>query len=97
VADGETVGSFTAYHTPGHTPGHVAYVSEELDVALLGDLVRERRGALVHSPWLMSYDAEAVRRSVRRLVERGPAFSAACLGHGHPLREGGSAALSRLR
>jgi len=40
VADGETLGSFTAYRTPGHTPGHTAFVSEERDVALLGDLVR---------------------------------------------------------
>ena len=97
VADGETVGSFTAYHTPGHTPGHTVYVSEACDVAILGDLVRESGGGLEASPWVMSYDTDEVSDSIRSLVERAPEFSAACVGHGVPLRTGGSAALARIR
>ena len=95
VRDGEGVGSFTAYHTPGHTPGHVAYVSEELGVALLGDLVSESDGDLNPSGWVISYDTDAVAASVRDLTERAPAFEVACVGHGDPLSADGSEALKR--
>jgi len=96
VHDGETVGSFTAYHTPGHTPGHVAYVSEELGVGLLGDLVSESDGDLSPSGWLISYDTNAVETSVRGLAARAPPFEVACVGHGDPLASGGGEALRRL-
>ena len=93
VPDGDRIGSFRAYHTPGHTPGHVAYVSEELDVALLGDLVVESDGELKPSPRMVSYDTDEVRESIRKLALRAPAFDAACMGHGEPVEQGGSAAL----
>ncbi|WP_424015158.1 MBL fold metallo-hydrolase [Halorubrum xinjiangense] len=96
VRDGEEIGSFTAYHTPGHTPGHVAYVSEELGVGLLGDLVSESDGALDPSEWLISYDTDAVLDSVRDLTERAAPFAVACVGHGDPLTSGGSEALAAL-
>ncbi|AQL43507.1 MBL fold hydrolase [Halorientalis sp. IM1011] len=96
VADGDEIGSFTAYHTPGHTPGHVAYVSEALDAAFLGDLVRESGGKLRPSPWLMSYDTDAVEESIRDLAERAPEFSIAAMGHGTPFEERGREALDDL-
>ncbi|RLM76071.1 MBL fold metallo-hydrolase [Halorubrum sp. Atlit-26R] len=96
VRDGERVGSFTAYHSPGHTPGHVAYVCEELGVGLLGDLVSESDGELRSSSWLISYDTDEVATSVRGLADRAPAFEVACVGHGDPLASGGSEALRRL-
>ncbi|WP_327053230.1 MBL fold metallo-hydrolase [Halomicrococcus gelatinilyticus] len=96
VADGDEVGSFTAYHAPGHTPGHVVYVSEALDVAFLGDLVRERDGELAASPWVVSYDTDAVTESVRSLADRLPAFSVAAMGHGVPFVRDGSERLADL-
>lgn len=96
IVDGEEVGSFTAYHTPGHTRGHVAYVSETHDVGVLGDLVRAVDGRLQFSPWYLSHDTDAVRESVRTLASRTPAFAVAAPGHGDPLTEGGSDALVRL-
>lgn len=96
VADGDRLGSVTVYHTPGHTPGHVAYVSEKLDVAFLGDLVRESDGRLEPSPWYLSHDTDDVRASIRDLAERAPDFAVACIGHGTPLTEGGGDALRRL-
>ncbi|MEZ3165541.1 MBL fold metallo-hydrolase [Halorubrum sp. RMP-47] len=96
VRDGETVGSFAAYHTPGHTPGHVAFVSEELGVALLGDLVSESDGELKESGWVISYDTGEVAASVRSLAARAPAFDVACVGHGDPLASGGDEELRRL-
>lgn len=82
------VGSFTAYHTPGHSPGHMAYVSEQLEVAFLGDLVNESDGDLVPSGWVVSYDTGTVRRSIESLAEMAPSFEYACPGHGEPLGHG---------
>ncbi|MFB6092813.1 MAG: MBL fold metallo-hydrolase [Haloquadratum sp.] len=96
VADGDEIGSFTAYHTPGHTPGHVAYVSADLSVGLLGDLVLASDGGLDPSTWAMSYDTDEVRESIVRLAERAPPFEVACVGHGEPLVSGGSEALAAL-
>ncbi|MFB6084783.1 MAG: MBL fold metallo-hydrolase [Halorientalis sp.] len=96
VADGDEIGSFTAYHTPGHTPGHVAYVSETLGAAFLGDLVRESDGELRASPWPVSYDTDAVAESVRELADRAPDFEIAAMGHGTPFRNGGREAFDRL-
>jgi len=94
--DGETVGSFTAYHTPGHGPGHLAWISESLETAFLGDLVQEDDGRLTPSPWLVSYDTTTVRDSVRRLADQAPPFAVAGMGHGTPLSTDGSDVLDRL-
>ena len=96
VDDGDEVGGFTAYHTPGHTPGHIAYVHEERSVAFLGDLVAERNGRLRPSPWFISYDAGRVRASIEDLSGRAPAFEAACMGHGTPFERDGGAHLEEL-
>ena len=94
LADGDTVGSFTVYETPGHTPGHVCYVSEGLSTAFLGDLVRETGGRLKPSPWIISYDSEDVEASIRSLVERAPAFGVAAMGHGVPFERNGGRRLA---
>ncbi|EMA52380.1 MBL fold metallo-hydrolase [Halococcus thailandensis] len=96
IADGEQVGSFTAYHTPGHTPGHTSFVNEERSAGFLGDLVFEDRGALTASPWLVSYDTATVERSVRSLAERAPSFDALGMGHGVPFCRGGDERLAEL-
>lgn len=96
VSDGDEIGSFTAYHTPGHTPGHTAFVSEALDAAFLGDLVREHGGALKPSPWALSYDKTQVTASIRGLIDRAPEFEIAAMGHGVPFRQHGSDRLAEL-
>jgi hydroxyacylglutathione hydrolase len=37
--DGDSIGQFTAVHTPGHTPHHHALVDENSGVAVMGDAV----------------------------------------------------------
>lgn len=96
LEDGETVGSFTAYHTPGHTPGHTAFVSEARSVALLGDLVRETDGKLAASPWVISYDTGAVEESIRRLADADLDFDVAAMGHGTPFVRNGDGRLADL-
>jgi glyoxylase-like metal-dependent hydrolase (beta-lactamase superfamily II) len=96
VDDGDRVGSFTVYETPGHTPGHVAYVSESLDVAFLGDLVRESNGRLELAPRVISRDTDEMAASVRSLAGRAPEFAIAGAGHGVPFERGGSRRLREL-
>ncbi|MFC7026431.1 MBL fold metallo-hydrolase [Halomicroarcula sp. GCM10025324] len=96
IGDGQTVGSFTAYHTPGHTRGHMAYVSEDLDVAFLGDCVREAGGEFAPSPWYLSANTREVPVSIRRLSHRAGEFEVAAPGHGVPFRVRGSERLENL-
>lgn len=96
VGEGDRIGGFVAYHTPGHNPGHMVYVHEDRGVALLGDLVWEEDGALTPPIWLDSYDVATIHESIRALAARVAPFEVACMGHGHPLRTGGSLALTHL-
>jgi glyoxylase-like metal-dependent hydrolase (beta-lactamase superfamily II) len=96
VEDGDEIGGFTAYHTPGHSPGHTAYVAESPSVAFLGDLARESDGKLDASPWAMSYDTDEVARSIRRVAYDAPAFEMAAIGHGTPIMRSGSERLREL-
>jgi glyoxylase-like metal-dependent hydrolase (beta-lactamase superfamily II) len=84
VEDGDTVGGFTAYHTPGHTPGHTSFVHEDLSAAFLGDLVRESDGEFERPPWFLNYDHDDARESILDFADRAPPVDLACPGHGTP-------------
>jgi len=93
VADGDVVGRFTAFHTPGHNPGHTVYVHDS-GVGFLGDLVWESDGRFTTPFRIDSYDLRRLRESVRRFTGHTPDFEVACVGHGVPFLENGS---DRLR
>ncbi|MDS0298334.1 MBL fold metallo-hydrolase [Halogeometricum sp. S1BR25-6] len=95
VSDGDEVGGFDAYRTPGHTPGHVAYHHAGHGAAFLGDVVRGSDGELDTLPWPMCYDADRNEKSLADLAERIDPFEVACVGHGDPIRTGGYDALRR--
>lgn len=96
VNDRETIGGFTAFHTPGHNPGHTVYIHEALGVAFLGDLVWEADGRLTTPEWYDSYDMDRLRSSIRRIAASAPPFELACMAHGTPIRTGGDSALRAL-
>lgn len=96
VEDGQTIGGFTAFHTPGHNPGHTVYVHEALGTAFLGDLVWREGEGLTIPFWLDSYDMREIRRSVRTFADRTPAFERALFSHGAPLLESGDDSLRTL-
>ncbi|MDS0276394.1 MBL fold metallo-hydrolase [Halomicroarcula sp. S1AR25-4] len=96
VADGDAIGGFTAYHTPGHNPGHVVYHHADASAAFLGDLVWEDDGDLTTPFWGDSYDMNRLRRSIADLSARIPPFEIAAMGHGDPLTVGGDDALRTL-
>lgn len=96
LSDGDTVGEFTAYHTPGHTSGHVAFHHPELETAMLGDLVAESDGSLGTPPWPLARDDSQNDDSVQALADRDLSFEIVGMGHGDPLSGGGSDALDTL-
>ena len=94
--DGDTVGGFTAYHTPGHNPGHMVFHHANSSTAFLGDLVWSEAGGLTTPFWGDSYDMGQLSRSVIGLIDRLPAFDVAAMGHGDPLVTDGQSALRAL-
>ncbi|ELZ84314.1 metallo-beta-lactamase superfamily protein [Haloferax larsenii JCM 13917] len=96
IDDGDEIGGFVAYRTPGHTAGHTAFVHEGLGVAFVGDMVRESGGKLVPSPWLLTADTDANRASIRDFAERCPPVDVVAMGHGTPIEEHGLGALKRV-
>ncbi|MFB6179787.1 MAG: MBL fold metallo-hydrolase [Halorientalis sp.] len=95
VEDGDRIGRFTAYHTPGHNPGHTVYVHDD-GAAFLGDLVWEEDGELTPPFWLDSYDMRELRESIRAFAGRSGDFELACMGHGTPMTSGGRDAVDHL-
>ncbi|MFB6173848.1 MAG: MBL fold metallo-hydrolase [Halobacteriales archaeon] len=96
VHDGDEVGGFRAFHTPGHNPGHTVYVHAGLGAAMLGDLVWAEDGGLTTPVLLDSYDLATIRNSVRRFAAEAPPFEMACVAHGRPLLADGDDALRAL-
>lgn len=96
VVDGDRIGGFQAFHTPGHNPGHTVYVHKKLDAAFLGDLVWNESGEFTIPIRFDSYDMDKIRESVRRFAAASPPFEIGCVAHGGPVLEGGHAALQAL-
>jgi len=94
VSDGDRIGGFLAYHTPGHNPGHTVYLHPESGAAMLGDLVWNTSEAFVSPPWIDSYDTDRIADSIDQIAEER--FEAACMGHGDPVPAGGRDALRVL-
>ncbi len=94
VSDGDRIGDFRAYHTPGHNPGHTVFLHPDSESAFLGDLVWSTDDGLVAPPWIDSYDTDRIVESIGRIAEHE--FEAACMGHGRPYAKGGSERLRTL-
>jgi glyoxylase-like metal-dependent hydrolase (beta-lactamase superfamily II) len=67
--------------TPGHTKGSVTLFLNQPSVAIVGDLLRARRGRLVE-PLLME-SIPQTEASIKRVLDLGPEII--CPGHGKPL------------
>lgn len=88
LVDGETVGRFTAYLTPGHNPGHMAFVHDS-GAAFVGDLLWENERRLKHPILADSYSTRELRASVIDFASRSPPFEVLGMGHGTPMSENG--------
>ena len=83
LEEGETIAiagqDFAVLHCPGHTPGHLAFVSEALQVAVVGDVLF--RGSVGRTDFPYG-DTEALITSIRtKLLPLGDGIRFLC-GHG---------------
>jgi glyoxylase-like metal-dependent hydrolase (beta-lactamase superfamily II) len=92
VADGDVIGGFTAFHTPGHNPGHTVYVHGS-GAAFVGDFLWRDGESVTVPVWADSYDVERIEDEVVRFAERAPPFDVLAMGHGRPFGSDGSAVL----
>lgn len=98
--DGDSIGQFTAVHTPGHTAEHHALVDEDDGVAVMGDAVfgSDSRGLpagyFVLPPAFFSADLAQADESLARLLEYE--FEVGLVYHGASVTEGASEKLERF-
>lgn len=84
LIDGQTVGSLTAFATPGHTPGHVSLYDATRGILLVGDCLGVAEGKLVRAPAQFTADSALAEKSLHRLLElRGARM---LFSHGPELR-----------
>jgi hydroxyacylglutathione hydrolase len=92
LQEGDVVAGFEVLEVPGHSPGALALWRQRDRVLVCGDVLANfglhpRRPRLVLAPAALSWDAEANRRSARRLAELRPRL--ACFGHGFAVTDPG--------
>jgi glyoxylase-like metal-dependent hydrolase (beta-lactamase superfamily II) len=65
LAEGDAIGPFTVFHTPGHTPGSVCFFWEPRKLLFSGDTLFQAGEGRTDLP---GGDYQAIEKSLRRLV-----------------------------
>lgn len=81
LTEGDEVAGFTVLDVPGHTPGHIALWRESDGVLLCGDVFFNLR-QLSHPPGFSTWNPDANRQSMRKLLDLNPRL--VLFGHGQP-------------
>ena len=90
LREGDQVGGFTVYSTPGHSRDHVVFHREADGVAVVGDVATAMSLAtglpgLYRPPDFVNEIPERVNDAIRKLAELRPRVI--CFGHGAVLRD----------
>ena len=97
IEDGQVLpvmGGLRVLHTPGHTPGSVCLYLPEQGVLFTGDMLLANGRRFRRPVYFPGTDLKDYRASVERLAEL--TFDTACVGHGDPIRDGGTARLQEM-
>jgi hydroxyacylglutathione hydrolase len=92
--DGDTVFGFVALHIPGHKQDSYAFVHEERDIAIMGDVLfgSDHRalptGYLIRPPAVNSIDVNQVEENLEKLLDYE--FDVALVFHGSSVTEDAS-------
>jgi glyoxylase-like metal-dependent hydrolase (beta-lactamase superfamily II) len=81
---GQRIGGMEVIATPGHTPGHVSFLFG--DTLFAGDLVMSNKGRLEPAPASVTWDRDALKRSLREVKQFS--FAWVCPVHGEPVPRG---------
>ncbi|SHK36351.1 Glyoxylase, beta-lactamase superfamily II [Alicyclobacillus tolerans] len=79
---GQQLGGIEIIPSPGHTLGHVSLRYN--DILFAGDLVTTRRGQLKPSPGFLTWDKQALRKSIKEVGNLS--FNWVCPAHGDPVQ-----------
>lgn len=97
VQDGDTIpvlGGLQVIHTPGHTPGSICLYAAQHGVLFTGDTLLSDGLCFRRPVPFPGTNFRDYRASVERLSSLQ--FEVACVGHGQPLRHGGTLRLQDM-
>jgi glyoxylase-like metal-dependent hydrolase (beta-lactamase superfamily II) len=95
VGDGDSVFGLEIIETPGHTPGHISVLDPLGRILVVGDSARGGpEGGLAGPNAQFSEDLTLAHESVRKMA--GFDYEVVLVGHGEPVLEGGTAAMTAL-
>jgi glyoxylase-like metal-dependent hydrolase (beta-lactamase superfamily II) len=94
VGDGDRVFDLEVIASPGHTPGHICVLDVSAGILVAGDAMVGADGGVGGPDPSFAEDMDLALDSVRKLA--GFSYEVALFGHGEPVLEGASAAVSAL-
>lgn len=94
VADGQSVFDMQIIETPGHTPGHISVLDPNGGVLVAGDALNGADGGVIGANPDFSEDMSLANASIEKLA--GFDYEVILFGHGEPVLQGGSSAVSDL-
>ncbi|MCI0528740.1 MAG: MBL fold metallo-hydrolase, partial [Nitrospira sp.] len=94
VADGDEVFGLQIIATPGHTPGHICVFDPVGSLLVVGDAMNNINNKLGGSNPQYTTDMAQAIESVKKLAALK--FEKAVFGHGDPIEQGASAAVTKL-
>jgi glyoxylase-like metal-dependent hydrolase (beta-lactamase superfamily II) len=94
VGDSDRVFDLVIIESPGHTPGHICVLDEAAGILVAGDALVGAGGGVGGPDPGFSEDMDLALESVRKLA--GFSYEVALFGHGEPVLEGASTAVSAL-
>ncbi len=80
----QNFGEISPIYAPGHTPGHTIF--KYRNVLFTGDLFKIKNGCFKLSPGFMTWDQNAVKKSISLLKKLD--FEWLCPAHGEPIQNG---------
>ena len=94
VGDGDVVGGLEIIESPGHTAGHICVLDTASGILVAGDALNGENGGVVGPNPGFSDDIDLANASVTKLA--GFDYEVVLFGHGEPVLEGGSTAVTDL-
>ncbi len=81
-SEGQTIAGVSVIGAPGHTPGHVCFLYDS--VLFAGDLIENKKGAVVPYPAPWTIDPAALLESIKNVEQLE--FDWVCPAHGRPFK-----------
>lgn len=94
VGDGDRIFDLEIIASPGHTPGHICVLDAAAGILVAGDAMVGAEGGVAGPDPAFAEDLDLALDSVGKLA--GFSYEVALFGHGEPVLENASAAVSAL-